>query len=638
MKVSYNWLQTYFEKPLPSPEKLAELLTLNVFEIEGIEKVDDDAVLDVKVLPDRAYYALSHEGVAREISLLTDLEKQPISATMRFDKYDDPLDPPSITVLEPELCQKYVGVRIENISVGKSPELISKKLETIGQRSINSIVDILNYVLFDMGQPLHAFDADKMKGSITVRKAKKGEKMTTLDGKDLTLEDWMLVVADDEGPLALAGIKGGNKAAVTESTKNIILEAANFNPALIRKTSNAVGIKNDSSKRFENAVPASFTGLGAHYASALIRDANEQARESLFQEVGVDFHENLDDYYVTFTVDYVQEILGMPISTSDIKRIIEKMGFTIHSEMKGTFRIYINPPYKDLLLLPRLVGEIGRIYGYEKIPATTLPKSTSKPKVNKIFYWTEKIKDILIEHGFSEVMTYSLQSKGEVELANALASDKGYLRANLERGIKESLELNARNADLLGLEQIKIFEIGRVFTKEKGEYPSFALGIKNIKKQKRKESEELQETIRKISEALGVQGLEGKLTENVFEANLDEYLESLPEPKPGELFKTTVGHKKYEPISSYPFAVRDIAVFVPENISEKEVEKIIIEKSGKLLVRKKLFDVFTKNQKTSYAFRLVFQSHEKTLTEDEINTVMKKITDEMNGGEGWQVR
>jgi phenylalanyl-tRNA synthetase beta chain len=234
MKVSYNWLQEHFEKELPAPEKLVELLTFGAFEIEGVEDDGKDTVLDVKVLPDRAHYALSHKGIAYEISALTNIKQ----------KDQDFSEVPStnhkkaeVKNLAPEACLRYEARLIEGVTVKESPKWLKEKLQVIGQRSINNIVDATNYVMYDRGQPLHAFDADKVVGGITIRFANKGEKITTLDNKDLVLDESMLLIADDTGPLAIAGVKGGNRAGVTESTKNIILESANFSASLVRKTS-----------------------------------------------------------------------------------------------------------------------------------------------------------------------------------------------------------------------------------------------------------------------------------------------------------------------------------------------------------------------------------------------------------------
>src|SRR3989344_2676688 len=240
MKISYKWLQSYFEEKLPEPEKLGERITFSFAEIEGIEKVGSDTVLDIKVLPDRACYALSHRGVAYEVSAITGLKKKEVEyPAPEVKKVAREL---SVRVDAPELCQRYMARVVENVTQ-KEMSWVREHLEAVGQRSINPIVDGANIVMFDMGQPLHAFDADKVEGGIIVRMARKGEKIITLDNREVNLDESVLVIADDKSPLAIAGIKGGKKAEVTTSTKNLILESASFNASYIRKTAERLGIK-----------------------------------------------------------------------------------------------------------------------------------------------------------------------------------------------------------------------------------------------------------------------------------------------------------------------------------------------------------------------------------------------------------
>ena len=230
MLVSYKWLQTYFKDPLPSPKELEEVFTMGVFEIESLEKKGEDSVFDVKTLADRNPYALSHRYMAYEIGALL---KQPVV----FPQFAEPAIMPtkrplSIAVEDNAFCPRYIGRVVEDVNVGDSPAWLREKLEVLGQRSINLIVDLANIVMLDTGQPLHAFDADKVERNIVVRKAKEGEEIVVLDGKTIKLDPAIFVIADDAGPLAIAGIKGGKRAEVTVSSKNLILEAATFNAAI----------------------------------------------------------------------------------------------------------------------------------------------------------------------------------------------------------------------------------------------------------------------------------------------------------------------------------------------------------------------------------------------------------------------
>ncbi len=298
--------------------------------------------------------------------------------------------------------------------------------------------------------------------------------------------------------------------------------------------------------------------------------------------------------------------------------------------------VTIPPERLDLRIKQDLIEEIGRIYGYKNIESA-LPKKVFEPKINKTFYYINKVRKVLTEIGFSEVYTYSFGNKGRVEVQKPLASNLGFLRTNLTNGIQRSLDLNEKNAPLLGLGEIKIFEIGKVFPTIDAEYMSFALGVK-AKKQKVVFAN-LHEAVRKLNEELSLD-LKVKETDAVFEINFDDLIKKLPEPKGYENILENDGKDvKFQKISNYPFMLRDIAVWVSNEKSENDVLKIIKENAGELLVQTKLFDTYSPEGegRTSYAFSLVFQSQEKTLTDDEVNGIMEKITDKMSKN-GWEVR
>ncbi len=650
MKVSYTWLQTYFKEPLPAPEKLADILTFHVFEIEGIEKHGDDTVLDVKVLPDRANYALSHQGIAREISATTGMNIQ----NGKFQT--EPVTFPASKLLDldirDERCFRNLKVVIQNVNVGASPAWLKDSLETVGQRSISNMVDATNYVMFDMGQPMHIFDFDKLvkkddKVKIVLKKADNGTVITTLGGKQYTLDGDVLIFADGNNndlPLDIAGVKGGTAAEVDTKTKNIVVLSDIFDASYIRKTSMKLGIRTDASKRYENSVPIEQNMLGMKEYVRIIKEMNPQA---VVEGIVEYYPKRFEQKSITVARSYISKMLGIDIVEKEFEDILNRLNFSF----TNSGEIYtITPPYYrlDVNIKQDLVEEVGRIFGYDKIPATLLPEISFKPAVIKDFYYQNKIRDILVDLGFSEVYTYSFGSQGEVEMEKPLASDKKYLRPELSFGFYEALTLNARNADLLGLDQIKIFEIGKVFVEGK-EKTALAIGVKNIKKQKSGEGMFILEAYKTLSEKIGLEFEPGILAsqggQNIFsqEIYLDEALEKLPDPTSYDPYPPIDETIKFKTISQYPFAVRDIAVFTPEGTTEAEVRAIIEKEAGILLVKNRLFDVFTKKfpdgtSKTSYAFRLVLLSYERTLTEDEINAIMKKITDTMNAKSGWQVR
>ncbi|MDD5318871.1 MAG: phenylalanine--tRNA ligase subunit beta [Candidatus Pacebacteria bacterium] len=652
MKISYAWLQTYFEKALPSAEKLAALFNAHSFEVESVEKLVDDTILDVKVLPDRAHYALCHCGVAGEASALTEivLIKKPKNPLL----LDQRVSHVPVEVKDEVFCRRYIARLIENVTVGDSPTWLCQRLESIGARSINLVVDLANFVMFDIGQPLHAFDADKISGAIQVRKASAGEKMVTLDGKEIILDENDLVIADDAGVLAIAGVKGGKRAEVTRGTTRIILEAANFNPSAIRRTSTRTNLRNDSSKRFENEITPALAGEAMDQITAMLSELVPEAQIGDTTDI---YSQPAQKWTVSVTPEYISSVVGVEVSAAEIKNILTRLNCEVEEQKAGENNgvcILITPPLDrlDLVISADIAEEVARIKGYENLPAVLpppLPSSGGTP-VDRTFFYAEKTKNILVSLGFSEVLLYTLVSKGAFEISYPLASDKSALREEIAPKMAESLITNGRNADFLALDTVKLFEIGKVFPAS-GEKTSLCLGVLQIKKKKGVTSESvLKESLSELDQALGTSvaasaaietGEYGARVEIDFDALVSVLSEKNGKNGSERLaelgFESLPSDKKYQPFSLYPFVVRDIAVFVPEGMSQDEPLKLIKKEVGELLVKDRLFDVFTKEGKTSYAYRLVFQSYGRTLTDVEIGAVMEKISLAMKTL-GWVVR
>ncbi|MFA4890694.1 MAG: phenylalanine--tRNA ligase beta subunit-related protein, partial [Candidatus Paceibacterota bacterium] len=381
MKVSYNWLQMYFDKKLPKPEKVREVLEMHAFEVEQLSAISyqlseknkkansrklkaNDYVFDISVLPNRAHDCLSHLGIAKEIGAIMNLAvKSPFSIPVIKGKDSKRLisRPLEIQVTEPNLCKRYIGRVVEGIKVGPSPKWLKDKLEAIGQKSINNIVDATNFVMFETGQPLHAFDLDKVSGAnlksqisnlkIIIRKAKKGEKITTLDNQEIALDESVLIIADTKGPLAIAGIKGGKKAKVTSATKNIILEAANFDATNTRLTSRKIslpdgkaGLRTESSLRFENEITPEL-------AEKAIDRVTEIILQSAKGKAGpkVDFYpKKPNGYKIGLHPKDVSRLLGVEISEKEIIDILSRLGFGVKK---------INPLNNVLKMAKSLVGK-----------------------------------------------------------------------------------------------------------------------------------------------------------------------------------------------------------------------------------------------------------------------------------------
>jgi len=802
MKVSHEWLQSYFDTQLPAPEEVARLLTFHSFEIEGVEKKGRDSIIDVDVLANRAHDCLSHRGIAKELSAILNIPLK--DDPFRHEEKGLPVSKAlSVSIENPTLCRRYIGALLRGVKVGPSPDWLKGRLEATGQKSINNVVDATNYVMFNLGQPLHAFDADKLKvesgkWKVAVRNAKEGEKITTLGGGEyaLTAENLLIVDGGDNAPIGIAGVKGGTAAEINETTKDIIIESANFHPTSIRKTSQALKLRTDASTRFENDLAPEIayhamrdvvtlildiaggevegyadvyprpktsaykTGVSLEEINGLLGTAiTEKETEDILSRLGFSYEKvsptekvievarNLEGVpykygasilydaphafdcssFVAYCfaqagvsiprVSVDQYVYGEPVEEKDMQpcdvifavgesskegtfvriadgkevtehvakyKSVEYMpgtevpegvshcglylgdGMVAHAEGNGgagkvvieslkesksfknivgvrrmtgdALRYAVTVPFERLDIRSKedLIEEIGRIYGYENIPEATVATGKERPTVNKCFYYAEKVRQHLTEKGFTEVYTYSLRDRGIVELENPFASDKRFMRQTLAEGVRGSLLLNEKNAPLLGLEAVRIFEIGKVFSSE-GEHTSVCLGVAFGGKKGEKEAGlMLREAIGGLSNVFDTI-VSGEEEEGTFECNLDRQIEGLPEPKS---YDSTPAPRStsYKQFSVYPFVLRDLSLWVPKAVSSGEILRTIKEVAGDLLVHTRLFDEYKKGDKVSYAFRLVFQSPEKTLSDDEVNVIMNTTTASLQGREGFEIR
>lgn len=632
MKVSLTWLQGYFSEPLPDADAVSDALTFHAFEIE--EAAGD--LIDVKVLPDRAAYALSHRGIARELSAVLDipLSRDPLREELPIYPATEVL---KVSIEDPKTCSRYMGALVRNVAVGPSPEWLKSALESVGQRSINNIVDATNYVMLDIGQPLHAFDAGKLTArdgtyAIGVRAAREAEPITSLTGDDYVLPEGSLVITDAhaDAPIGIAGIKGGKRAEIDATTKDIVIEAANFEGPLVRKTAQSLKLWTDASTRFQNRLSPALASTGMRDVLEIIRTI---AGGELVGVVDI-YPEPPAAVPVSVSRARINSLLGSAFSFEEVRTAFDRLGFS-YTEVEETFTIL--PPFerRDLVLPEDLVEEAGRILGYDRIESVELPPLERIPDQAR-FRGVEAIRDFLIERGFSELSTPSFAKEGEIELANPLASDKPYLRAQLLTNMREALERGKTVAPrFVGtVPLLKLFEIGTVFTKE-GEALFLSMGVIDLAgKQAAGVIKENAATLEQ--ELLGVPGaarfsLDGMMLEvNLSKLNLEKL--------GSDYAPVTVTLEPYRPFSPYPFALRDIAVWTPEGTEESEVTNAIIASAGDLLARIDLFDRFLKDGRISYAFRLVFESQDRTLADIDLDPAMERITASLATHATWQVR
>jgi phenylalanyl-tRNA synthetase beta chain len=632
MKVSRTWLQTYFNEVLPSVDVIAEKLTFGAFEIEGIQ---GDDVLDVKVLPDRASYALCHLGIAKEISAVLDIE-------IKRDPLEEPLgELPKVNNLFVEIedatkCSRYMATRIRGVKVVPSPQWLRSALESVGQRSINNIVDATNYVMLSIGQPLHAYDASKLlckDGTYSIKILSTiGEgTIATLDTTVYKLPEGTLIISDKNrnDAIGIAGIKGGLASKIDESTTDIIIESANFDGSIIRKTSQFLKLWTDASLRFQNKISPELCAYGMRDVVALIL---EIAGGEVVDSADSYPHKAKASTPVSITLEKITSVLGVKIEREQVARIFNRLGF-VYTQSGDEFSVLPSFTRRDTLIREDLIEEVGRIFGYEHIPAVALTALGHAPD-QEVFSGIECIKDFLIDRGFSEISTQSFSAKGDIALENPLQKDKPYLRTTLSENMKDALTRALTHAPrVLGTTPVlKLFEIGNTFTKE-GEYLLLCLGYRALSG---KNSVAMIEELRAdLTNTFGAVTLTFETTEDTISIQLSkEILKDIGEgytPK-----KIALG--RYTPFSLYPAALRDIAVWTPRGTEASEVVSCIEKEAGDLLARIDLFDRFEKDERISYAFRLVLESYDHTLSDSEIDPLMERITGALNQKEGYEVR
>lgn len=610
MKISHTWLQNYFEAKLPDAQGVANALTFHAFEIESIE----GDVLDVKVTANRGHDCLSHRGIAKELSAILNLPLK--TAYDPFAKKPDLSKKTSavtVSIEDKKLCRRYIAGYIKGVKVGPSPEWLKSSLEVIGQRSINNVVDATNLVMFNIGQPLHAFDAGKL-GSldIGVRSAQAGETMEALDGKVYTLAPSMLLITASDRPVGIAGVKGGMADGVDENTTDIVLESANFDGPTTRKTAATLKLRTDASAHFEQVLSPELAAYGMQQVVDII-SATAGGEVDGF----VDEYPNKQEIStVAVSLAKINLVLGTELTEADVADAFNRLGLSF--EMKeGEF--VVTPPFErlDLVIPEDLIEEVGRIIGYDKVPAVELPPSPRKTEVNENFYAVEKAREEFIAEGYSEVYTSIFAERGERMVANKMDGARPYLRTNLLEGLTIPIVQNLYIKELLGLKKVKLFEIGPIW--KDGNEDTHIYSVEGE------------------SQPLKGNEFHSHGTQTV-EISLSEYKKQKAINNPQKYEDYPISElQKYQSFSHYPFIVRDIAMWVPSDAKAEDVLAVIRSEAGELLVRSEKFDEFKKGEKTSLAFRLVFQSFERTLTDEEANAAMGKVYAVVKE-KGWEVR
>jgi len=635
----------------------------------------DDYILKLDLTPNYAR-CLGMIGIAREIkSLFTGGELNLPEIKFTESKEEKNINQQAEIIIEdPDLCPRYTGRLVKDVKIKASPLWMKRKLKAAGIRSINNVVDITNYVLMEYNQPLHAFDFDKIKNSkIIVRRAESEEEILTLDEKTRVLDDEMLVITDEDGPLAVAGVMGGYESEVTEKTNNVLIESAYFNPISIRKTAKKLGLHSESSHRFERGVDIEKAVEANNRACQLLE---KYADGTIVPGVIDQYPLKYESAELELETKRVNQLLGLELETAKIAGMLEKLDFPVKVK-EGIINVKVPSFRTDVSQPADLVEEIARVYGYNNIPSTTpISKQLGRRTVKQKF--KKRVERILKAGGLDEIITYSLQDKKNysdlklnsdsqfgkfVSIKNPLSEAFAIMRTTILVGIINTLAANARRQT----SQMGVFEIGTAFyyngnssrPKEKQLLGGGIFGIEeNIWQENAPEFYHLKgileilfdkiqlKNYRFVSddsreylhpgrtaeiysgrELLGFIGeIHPEIAEKsdlpagttVFEIDFDSLYKATP--------KVNYHYKK---LPKYPSVFRDLAVVVKDDIEVAEILNAIKEKGGEILKDLDIFDLYHGNQikegHKSIAFKLKFQSEEKTLRDDEVNKQFKKI-------------
>lgn len=631
--------------------------------VKSYFNMEDDYAYEIGLTPNRAD-AASHLGVARDLAAYF---KIPVNAVEVDDVIAGSETGTAVRVDSYADAPRYAGVNITGIRVAESPEWLKNKLNAIGVRSINNIVDVTNYILHDLGQPLHAFDADKVAGNqVIVRKAAEGEIFVTLDGIERKLSAEDLVIADAEKPMCIAGVFGGAASGVTEETTSIFLESAYFNPVSVRKTSKRHGLKTDSSFRFERGVNPDITVLALKKAAKLIAEVSGGKISSTIVDL---YPEPIQPFEFPVTYKNIQRVIGKAIPAETIRDIIVNLGIGIQNETSEGFDVVV-PPYKvDVTREVDVVEEVLRIYGYNNIELNTQIKASlntsEKPDREVVL---NQIADLLISNGYREILSNSLtkadyleNAETAVKLLNPLSSDLDCMRQNLLFSSLTAIGYNQKrkHADL------KLFELGKSYNTDGDWYAekqllSLAIAGKNEAEQWNTKSDavnfyNMKSAVDAIVKRLKIEGIRVEEYEGpYFDFGLtyrkgEKALVSFGAVAKANLKKADVDGavyfaqfdwdlllkviKKnkitYKEVSKFPSVRRDLALLLDEGVSFEQLRLIANRTEKKVLKEVGIFDVYKGDKlpegKKSYALSFVLQDEDKTLTDKQIDGIIQKL-------------
>ena len=619
----------------------------------------EDTILDVEITPNRGDL-LSHFGLAREIAALVGSSRYHDRGRRGTPSLPSKSD--GVHISAPRDCSFYSARQIENVTVGQSPNWLRARLESVGQRSINNIVDVTNFVMLEIGQPLHAFDADKLTGGINVRHARENETFLALDGKTYLLGGDDLVIADGERAVGIAGVMGGEDTGVTEKTKNVLLESAYFRPGSVRRTARRLSLPSDSSYRFERGIDPAMILPASQRATELIR---ELAAGNPCPEIATAGELPTSQRDVSLRYERCARLIGLAVPKERVDQILEGFGLT-KTRNGGDETSWRIPSYRlDLQREADLIEEVVRVFGIEHIPVRDRSRFTPESEADRTYDLESALRQRLVARGLSEARTSALIPRtagpfgaGALELRNPLSEDHVALRPTILEGLLDALARNVR----AGASSIRLFELGHVFsTRDGAEKRCLALtlcGNAASNPHWRSASRRLDLfDLKGVIEAIGIEDLSFRRSErsglslgaDIFSGSTTigflgqlaaTHTDATGASAPVFLAEIEIRGKlltqgrtlRFREIEKFPSITRDIAMIVPEELSHAEIVACLQEAREPLLARIELFDLFSGKEaaglgagKKSLAYTLTYRDRNRTLTNEEISVVHAKI-------------
>ena len=679
MKVLVSWLRDFVDVTA-SPEEIAKTMSVRGFAVEGVEPVGDgDAAIDFEVTGNRPD-CMCVIGMAREVATAYDLPmRRPVVKGKDSEETGSSLRLASLKSVEkadievvienPDLCPRYAGA-VADVTVGPSPAWMQSRLKAAGVRPISNIVDVTNYVLLELGQPMHAFDFTKLGAAqIRVRRAKPGESIRTLDGQVRELSPEMLVIADAERPVAIAGVMGGVESEVAEATTVIVLESAYFNPLSVRRTSRKLALKTEASMRFERGADPRLPVTAMERACALL-DAIGAGRP---RGTVVDrYPVRVEPRLLRLRSAKIAGLLGMPVPDADVKRILENLGFALRETVEsGVWDVNVPTRRVDVTREVDLIEEVARHYGFDRLPSTFPPLTVAPPPIDPRIGRARHLRSVMTAAGFSEAMTFGFVASsaampfagaGElVPIANPLSENFAVLRPSALPGLIDAVAHNRRREQ----RDVRLFEIGARFSRGHGERRSLACawtgtavaehwsgGARDV------DFFDMKGVVERVADALrldvrtdalredwlvpgrsaavmtdGVRiGVLGQLAPAIAEAH------GLPIQDPVYVAEIDLDDAeaaapkeegRVEPLPRYPSVTRDVSILIDETLAADIVRATVRAAAPSTLVQIREFDRYqgkgVPDGKISLSLRFTFRASDRTLTDAEVQSAMDAI-------------